>query len=165
MDHGIEEDPYYRRNPANYRACGQLKIPKAGYSILPFSSFICEGNDQLNGGLVVIKDWDTYPPNQMILLDGLRNGHGETRPLIEAPGHLFTSDESPLISGIFGLTIIFQWTAYLYFPSKNTFLNWEGELLDCWLNSTDEVAELATRVKDTFKGVIPEPYQNEKLRP
>jgi hypothetical protein len=79
----------------------------------------------------------------MRLIDLVRTTHGERRPLIDAAGHLFPTDEKDDLVGLFSLTVAYYWSAYLYFPSsKTTLFNWEGEIFDFWTDDPNCYAKL-----------------------
>jgi len=89
------------------------------------------------GGLLVFTDWALYRPDEMALIDSLRHAHGEARPLIEAPGHVFTASEVAEAIGQSYLPIIFAWSAYMYLASgMATVYFWEGELVDFWTSDS-----------------------------
>jgi hypothetical protein len=83
----------------------------------------------------------------MALIDSLRRGHGEHRPLIDAPGHLFTPAEQAEAIGHSYLAVTFRWSAYFHLaPGAATVFFLEGDLIDFW--SADE------KLKQTVRGVI-----------
>lgn len=43
------------------------------------------------------------------VLHQLRLAEGDSRPLEEAPGHLFHADERELVAGVFGLVLVLGW--------------------------------------------------------
>jgi hypothetical protein len=43
----------------------------------------------------------------------IREHHGESRPILEAPGHLFAQSEIGLARGMTRLAMLFGWTAFL----------------------------------------------------
>ena len=98
---------------------------------------------QAGEALLVVTDWPLYKPYEMKLIDLARITHGEKRPLIKAPGHIFSLDEKDVLVALFSLTVAYYWSAYLYFPSsKTTFFNWDGEIFDFWTDDTVRYAKL-----------------------
>ncbi len=77
--------------------------------------------------------WETYPPDQTILFETVRRGCGESRHIIDAPGHLFQSSaydrndyetrtaedhkENALMWGLLLLMITLDWDGYLVTPN------------------------------------------------
>jgi hypothetical protein len=71
--------------------------------------------------------WETYPPGQVTFVEALRRGYRESRPLFEAPGHLFEpvsysdydarspSDicEESALAGLVLLVLSLEWDATL----------------------------------------------------
>ena len=95
--------------------------------------------------LIQVTDWPLYEPSEMLVIEALRNLHGESRNLIDAPGHLIPAGEKEIAIALFGHTVNFQWNARLYVPEDfatlqlcnfATLQNWEGELMDFWSNDS-----------------------------
>ena len=95
--------------------------------------------------LIQVTDWPLYKPSEMLVIEALRNLHGESRNLIDAPGHLIPAGEKEIAIALFGHTVNFQWNARLYVPEDfatlqlcnfATLQNWEGELMDFWSNDS-----------------------------
>ncbi len=64
--------------------------------------------------LLVLLNWDIWPSScSMPLFNRVRLSFGETRPLDEAPGHLFALQEADLIEAVLSLTLYFVWEAVL----------------------------------------------------
>jgi hypothetical protein len=68
--------------------------------------------------------WQSYPAQAAVLFEKIRNGCGETRPLGEAPCHVFEkfvgdSDifyneaESAILGGLVFLMLTFDWSGYV----------------------------------------------------
>jgi hypothetical protein len=88
-------------------------------------------------------DWWAYTPDEMAVLCGLRTLHGDSRPLIESPGHVFDRAERDPLIGMLSLAIHYGYTAYLYFDHRDTALCWEGEILDFWCSDDSLMAHVA----------------------
>ena len=111
----------------------QFRVPKDAGRITAFTRSLFLAFGDFPGGLLVFTDWALYRPEEMALIDSLRRGHGEPRPLIEAPGHVFTPTEVSEAIGQSYLPIIFAWSAYMYLASGlATVYFWEGDLVDFW---------------------------------
>ena len=86
--------------------------------------------------LVHLTDWSAYQESEMITMKGIRSGRGEERPIIEAPGHILPPGDSETGVALFGLSVAFGWSAYLYSSmDRSSLYNWEGEILDFWTES------------------------------
>jgi hypothetical protein len=128
--------PFYEQFKLAGRAPRQAAIARqVVFSCEPFSS-----------DLLQFTDWPFYKPDEMAVLCGLRTLHGDNRPMIESPGHVFETAERDLLIGMFSLAMHYGYSAYLYFDNGATFLCWQGELLDLWcsdeLRATDLRREL-----------------------
>lgn len=83
--------------------------------------------------LIHVTDWSLYQPSEMIVIDALRSHHGESRRLIDAPGHLFDASETETAVALFSLCASYGWSCYVYSGvDQSTLLNWEGEMFDFW---------------------------------
>jgi len=64
--------------------------------------------------LLWLGDWAVWPSSQhMPLFTRFRQGLGEDRPLIEAPGHLITPDEGDDAISILVIALLFSWNCHL----------------------------------------------------
>ena len=73
--------------------------------------------------LVWFDDWSVWPSGQrMHVFDRLRMSYGETRRLIDSPGHLF--DRTEIEDGISFVTVgaLFLWDCYVVNPSRTKLL-------------------------------------------
>jgi hypothetical protein len=137
----VPEDPYHGATaPACYsQFYPPEKFRPLQYFILAYMELL--GTDQ--PGLVAFTDWALYQPHEMELIDQTRRAEGETRPLIEAPGHLFGPEEKNKIVAAFSLGVGYGWSAYLYLPRHKTILyNWEGEIMDFWTDSAENLRQM-----------------------
>jgi len=134
----VTPSPYgSAKSPTHYL---QFKFPKGPVAN---TSFIRQFLKLTSGDILVhVTDWPTYKRAEMAVVNALRHEWGESRNLIDAPGHLFPANESGLATALFGHTGNFAWNAYLYLPGDlATLYNWEGELYDFWSN--DAATQLA----------------------
>jgi hypothetical protein len=76
------------------------------------------GDQAYDGAVVWATDWPLYRPDEMAVMMRFRRSIGESRPLIEAPCHLFASNELDDCVGCFNLCIHFLWDAFLFVPSS-----------------------------------------------
>jgi hypothetical protein len=73
--------------------------------------------------LVWFDDWSVWPSGErMHIFDRIRMSYGETRRLIEAPGHIF--DGTEIVDGTSFVTIaaLFLWDCYVVSPGKTKLL-------------------------------------------
>jgi hypothetical protein len=69
---------------------------------------------EFESALFWLTDWPFYEPYELTLISSLRKGHGEHRPLIEAPGHVFAESERDELIGWVSLMMCFGWDGYLF---------------------------------------------------
>ena len=134
----------YCPRPARVSPAAQLSLPPSA----PERSALAGSLAPLFGDearlLLVADDWAHYSPEEMAQVDAIRAESGETRPLIDAPGHRFQKAEILVASHLAALMLGFpsRWSFYLYgMSSRSTLLFWEGDLLDVW-GSNGLVTEL-----------------------
>jgi hypothetical protein len=93
--------------------------------------------------LIHLTDWGLYEPSEMIVIEAIRGRYGETRSLVDAPGHAFPPEEKETAIALFSLSASYGWSAYLYSEVDNTILrNWEGDLFDFWTDSERQFKEM-----------------------
>jgi|GEM_PF-2067399 len=86
--------------------------------------------------LLWIGDWAVWPSSQhMPLFDRFREGFGERRPLIEAPGHILTPQEAEDSVSIIAVALFFIWDCHILAASGR----------DAVFVSHDEVGWFASR--------------------
>jgi hypothetical protein len=138
--HELPADPYNQpdTSPTHYL---QRAIP---HDLPRVSDFTRSTLAEITGDgpvLILMTDWDHYQPEEMEAIATIRERHGETRWLIDAPGNLLEPGETETTTELFSLATFYQWTCYLHAPATGAiFLSWEGDLLDFW---TEDAAQLA----------------------
>ena len=92
-----------------------LKIPdSARRQALGVNTLFRAFPDDTNGWLLWVLEWGVWPDEEYPeLWYEIREHHGERRPIIEAPGHLFAQEEQGLARGMTRLAMLFGWTAFL----------------------------------------------------
>ncbi|TAL30015.1 MAG: hypothetical protein EPN97_13005 [Alphaproteobacteria bacterium] len=104
---------------------------------------------KFEGALLLLNDWQTYPPDMYSIVMSLRHSHEEQRSLVDAPGHLFDANEDADLIGQCNLILMYNWTAYLYLASaKATFLFWEGELIDFWTHDMEIYQKVKSLIQE-----------------
>jgi hypothetical protein len=102
--------------------------------------------------LLWLRDWgiwhsEEYPE----VWQEIREGHGEERPIIDAPGHLFEPHEKPLAEGMARLTMLFGWDAFLFSePLSHCVFMSNDNALDVFAGSLDALEELSREVGRFF---------------
>ena len=131
-DRGVASDPY-----RNDLITGNHNEKRTVVNLHGAAAFI---RNILNYGLkpagevlVQVTDWSLYSEDEMAIFQSIRASSGETRALVDAPGHLFPAAELNHCIGLFNLTLAYRWSAYIYIPDAPiTIHNWEGEILEFW---------------------------------
>jgi hypothetical protein len=73
--------------------------------------------------LVWFDGWDVWPSGQrMHIFDRLRLSYGETRPLVQSPGHVFDKDEFDDAISFVTLAVLFLWDCYVVTPDSSSLL-------------------------------------------
>jgi hypothetical protein len=144
------EEPYGEPLPvgSHYK---QFAPPTSARHLAAFSRHLFDWLGNYDTALLHITDWGLYKPDEMAVIQAIRRSHGEHRMLIDAPGHLFEAKERDELIGMFYLTVMFGWSAYLYFPAaKATIFNWEGDLIDLWSADAEHFSKFSSII-DTFQ--------------
>ena len=75
------------------------------------------------GFLVRFDDWSVWPSGQrMHVFDRFRLSYGETRPLIESPGHVFGRRDIEDAISFVTIAILFLWDCYVVTPKRSKLL-------------------------------------------
>ena len=73
--------------------------------------------------LVWFDDWSVWPYGQrMHIFERLRLSYGETRRLIDSPGHVFESAEIEDAISFVTLAVLFLWDCYVLTPERRKLL-------------------------------------------
>lgn len=133
--------------------------------VIPEKSFwlgrtILGGAEPFEAALLHVTDWSGYQGDEMAVVESIRRASGEDRWLIEAPGHLFTSDEKDLLAGLLGLITAYGWTAYVYFDHGVALLSWEGDLLDLFATDQERFESMRQWLTDLEPAGAPEPISS-----
>jgi|SRR5579864_326579 len=93
----------------------ELEIPdSARRQALGVNALFRAFSDDTNGWLLWVLEWGAWPDEEYPeLWHEIREHHGEQRPMIEAPGHLFEQQERGLARGMMRLAMLFGWTVFL----------------------------------------------------
>jgi|GEM_PF-4643079 len=88
------------------------------------------------------------------VVESIRKGHGENRPLMEAPVHIFTNGESHLLWGFFFSIVQMSWSFHLYFPDYVAMIGYS--LPSDYYFITWKNPELYEKAKEILKDFYPE---------
>jgi hypothetical protein len=147
VSHDIPEAPYSR--PAHTAAFyAQVRLPAQPLRQAAISRQLVVTCAPFESALLQFTDWVFYKADEMAVLGGLRTLHGDSRPMIESPGHLLDVAERDLLIGMLSLAMHYGYSAYLYFDHGATVFCWEGEILDFWCSDESRAAEV-TRLFQT----------------
>jgi hypothetical protein len=73
--------------------------------------------------LVWFDDWSVWPSGQrMHVFDRFRLSYGESRPLIESPGHTFAGRDIEDAISFVTLAVLFLWDCYVVTPQRSKLL-------------------------------------------
>ena len=73
--------------------------------------------------LVWFANWSVWPSGQrMHVFDRLRMSYGETRQLLDAPGHLFNGTEIDDATSFVTVAALFLWDCYVVNPARSKLL-------------------------------------------
>ena len=145
--HALPTEPYERGGEV-FKFFLQFHAPKTLASIECFTKALLDYAGV--GGDVMMTVIDTEAPYDYDerLFDKLRFPVGEPKTIVEAPAHLFSTDELDDLVPMFGLTVAWQWEAYLHMPHTRTvLLNWEGEVFDFWTDDRSVFAGVSEMLK------------------
>jgi len=98
--------------------------------------------------LLWVTEWGVWPSGEHLpLIQTLRTAHGESRPLIEAPGLHFRASDDDAAFSFFILSALFLWDCYLLAPSgeSGAFLS-HDEFLRVFARSPDALFGLERRL-------------------
>jgi hypothetical protein len=129
-ERGIIEEPYLHVSPSNV-GYEQFRIPRDPQRISALMRTMVEISQPFQEVLLHLKDWSLYSPDEMATVRAIRSAYGESRGIIDSPGHLWPLADKDQLIGLAALVVCYNWDTYLYFDSGTTFFCWEGDLLDC----------------------------------
>jgi hypothetical protein len=134
-------------------ASRELKIPdSARRQALGVNALFCSFPDDTSGWLLWVLAWGVWPDEEYPeLWHEIREHHGERRPILEAPGHLFEQEEQGLARGMMRLAMLFGWTAFLI-PDPTSFVVRldARELMDLAGAAGDKIAHVAAEITELW---------------
>lgn len=133
------EEGYVRLPASHYRSVFKMPVSTDARTQLFLSHHLAEWIQSSLDTLLWVTSWASYTSEEMEMFLEFRQGFGEQRQLIDAPGHLFQSGDMDNINHI---------TSILLFMMA---FNWEGFVLSSdaqtiiWM--ADEILETSTKEK------------------
>jgi hypothetical protein len=113
-----------------------------------FSSRVIAWVSSQTARMFWVSNWETEPPEPLVLFEKVREGCGERRPLIEAPGHVFEDSnlqDDEILTGLSLLVLAFGWEGYLVSERQSQFVFFGDEHIvfsSVAGNEMDEVPDL-----------------------
>jgi hypothetical protein len=134
-------------------ASRELKIPdSARRQALGVNALFRAFPDDTNEWLLWALGWgarldEEYPE----LWYEIREHHGESRSIIDAPGHLFSQDEQGLARAMTRLAMLFGWAAFLIpDPASFVVLLGDDEHLDLSASAGITIGDVATEITELW---------------
>jgi hypothetical protein len=84
-----------------------LTLPRNALALDYFSAQLTHWISTPQNRMLWLSNWETDPPDQIVLFETLRLGCGESRPAIEVPGHLFDDATEQQAAILTALSFIF----------------------------------------------------------
>ena len=125
VEHGGRTDVYYDTPGAD---CIELAFPEKPMQLSYFARVVSllnlDREELFNGAVLWLTLWDIGSPQLektgWRIVENMRRGFGENRPISAAPGHSFRSDELVDLNAFLLPCYVFGWDAYIL-PSANDY--------------------------------------------
>jgi hypothetical protein len=138
-----------------------IDVPKEALRQNYFSARLVQWLPNGSPRLLFLTDWHTYPPAPLTTFETLRLGCGESRHIIDAPGHLFEAFEgsnddfykdkpSALLTGIVSLALGYDWYGYLTSQTPTEYVVL-GDGFVSFSTASDEKFDEAKEIAMTFE--------------
>jgi hypothetical protein len=111
-----------------------MTVPKTAPALNWFSARLGRWLSRGSERMLWMSNWDTFPHYPIGFFEAIRNGYGETRPVIEAPGHVFSAlnrAETELVSGLIFLVMTFRWEAFIVSQESTEFVYLGDQCVVC----------------------------------
>jgi hypothetical protein len=146
-------------------------LPQKASALFAFSISLVDWLPPNIEHALYLSNWETYPPDQMVIIEKLRLGCGETRHVIDAPAHLFeglpvgnryeideparlidnqTIQESATMAGLIFLALTFSWQGYLLAKNCNDHI-YLGDEFMVFYSDSDEKIRVTHELLAAFK--------------
>jgi hypothetical protein len=109
--------------PERSDTSAEFKIPEDAQKRVALASRLMTGFAGTTHVLVWFDDWSVWQSGQrMHIFERFRMSYGETRPLIQCPGHVFDKDELDDAISFVTLAVLFLWDCYVVIPKREKLL-------------------------------------------
>ncbi len=101
-----------------------VTMPRSASPLVYLSSQLARWVSADVGRFLWLSHWQTYPPDQLVQFETMRLGCGETRRIIDSPGHLFEhsgEESNAILAGLIFLIMAFNWEAYITAHGRDEF--------------------------------------------
>jgi hypothetical protein len=91
-------------------------IPQKSLSLIYFADRIANWFSADTEVMIWPSHWEIYPPGPLDLFERVRRSEGETRSLVDAPGHIINKllkQETDVAVELIFLIMAFNWTGYI----------------------------------------------------
>lgn len=100
----------------------RFEIPSRAGVQIALSEALVSAIPDVSRSLLWVSDWPLYKEQEMALMMRIRAGYGESRLLIEAPGHILEEADRSILAGLLFLMQAFGWDSYYLTPDAQTLL-------------------------------------------
>ena len=121
------------------------KVSALAYFSARLNGWLSDGSERL----LWLSSWETEPPQPLLFFEEIRKGSGDSRHIIDAPGHLLetpNSTEAALLTGLIFLVIGFGWEAYIVPQELADFVYLGDEHVVCSSARPEKMRELSEMV-------------------
>lgn len=103
--------------------------------------------------LLWINEFGIWPSSEDAnLFNGFRKSFGETKPLHEKPGHIFSKDDIKTIISLLAMTFYFCWGAIVLSTGENIlFKISHDEIIDIFIDEDKTSSALSEQIKQIIK--------------
>ena len=129
-----------------------VTLPREAHRLQSLSSCLNDWLPNNHSRLLWLSNWETDPPEQIVLFEKVRLGCGESRHVIDAPAHLFEApilQERVVLSGLVFLILALNWEGYLVADSCNDHVYLGDECLS-FFSADDKKLKVATDMVQSF---------------
>jgi hypothetical protein len=130
-----------------------LTLPEDSGEKVAFAHFLYSLVKSSPELLFWLGSWAVWPSSQhMPLFSRFRQAMGESRPLIEAPGHLLTPVEADDAVSIFVVSLQFVWDCHVLTSSGRDVLFVSHDEFGWFASRDQSVAESVRQIEETWSG-------------
>lgn len=130
-----------------------LERPAGSLPLNYFAEALVDWLPQESDRFIWLSDWETYPRSQSCIFERIRGSYGETKPIIESPGHVFAENnetERGLYAGLLFLVMAFDWSGYFLVKGHIDRMHMFDTLIGLTCSLPDKATEVR-EIADKFK--------------